>query len=65
MSPDWPIKKCIRCGIPIRFIKTKEGWNPFELEEFTRHTCERTDAYDRPDKIVPRFSPKKNRYQKR
>jgi hypothetical protein len=52
-NQEWPQKPCKRCGKPVRFVKTKSGWQVFELRVFKAHRCKSRDAYDHPDKLVP------------
>ena len=62
---QWPEVECRNCGKPIRLVKTSTGWKPFKLNIFEPHICgEGADAYDHPKNILPRFIPRKDRFEK-
>jgi hypothetical protein len=61
---SWPEKDCRNCGKKIRLVKTPSGWIPYELNVFKPHDCQSGDVYDHPEKIVPLFNPRKNKFQK-
>ena len=56
---NWPKRNCSRCGRTIRLVKTKYGWQSYEVESFRPHTC------DPLNRAISLFIPKSNPYAKK
>jgi hypothetical protein len=61
MANKWPKGVCDRCNKEIRLVRTRSGWQAFEVDAFEKHLCGE-DVYDLPDyKLLHLFIPRKRK----